>query len=387
VADGTDGSSGGVRAVQFTEVIVEIPARPYTIHVGPTALDHIGDLVSPPAPGQAAGIVADETTDALFGARVAAGLERAGWRLRRVTVFPGEASKTLATATELYAQLADAGLDRASAVFALGGGVVGDLAGFVAATYLRGIDFVVVPTTLLAQVDSSVGGKVGVDLPQAKNLVGAFHQPRAVIIDPETLATLPSREFAGGLAEVVKHAAIADADLFGALEENADHVKAREPALLADIVAANCRIKASVVSRDPEERTGLRAVLNYGHTIGHALERGASAWGLLHGEAVAIGMIAEAAVATRLGLASAEVAPRLEGLLGRLGVPTSVPKATVNLDLARRALRADKKIVRGDLTLPVVPAIGSVELTTAVSVDALVGEMEGLVHGTARGEE
>jgi 3-dehydroquinate synthase len=320
-------------------------------------------------------VIADETTGRLFGPHVLAGLEAAGWRPCLLTVPPGEGSKTLAVASDLYGRLADCGLDRASTVFALGGGVVGDLGGFVAATYLRGIDFVTLPTTLLAQVDSSVGGKVGVDLPCAKNLVGAFHQPRAVVIDPETLASLPEREYGAGLAEVVKHAAIADAGLFEQLSRDADRVRQRDPALMTDIVAANCRIKARVVVRDPEERTGVRAVLNFGHTLGHALERGAAGWGLLHGEAVAVGMVAEARVAARLRLSESQVPVQLAELLGRLGVPTQAPPGGVDVACALRALRADKKIVRGSLKLPVVPRIGEATLSEAVSVDELAGEL------------
>ncbi|MBM3502058.1 MAG: 3-dehydroquinate synthase, partial [Armatimonadetes bacterium] len=255
---------------------------------------------------------------------------------------------------------------------------VGDLAGFVAATYMRGIDFVTVPTTLLAQVDSSVGGKVGVDLPQAKNLVGAFHQPRAVLIDPRTLRSLPPRQLAAGLAEVVKHAAIADESLFELLGASAPSVLSGDSTLLADIVARNCEIKAAVVVGDPEERSGLRAVLNYGHTIGHAVERGAAAWGVLHGEAVALGMVGESRVAARRGLSASDVPTRVEALLEALHVPTGLADAALDLDLARRALRSDKKIVGGRLSLPVVPRVGCVELTDAVPVDELLSEIEAL---------
>jgi 3-dehydroquinate synthase len=323
-------------------------------------------------------VVADETTDALFGQRVAQSLGSGGWRCHRLAVPPGEASKTLAIAGDLWGELAEVGLDRGSTVFALGGGVIGDLVGFVAAAYMRGIDFITVPTTLLAQVDSSVGGKVGVDLPRAKNLVGAFHQPRAVVIDPDTLASLPDRHFAAGLGEVVKHAAIADAELFETLDREAQRVLSREPSLLADVVARNCEIKASVVSRDPQERSGLRAVLNYGHTIGHAVERGAGAWALLHGEAVAVGMIAEARLAARLGLSDSAAPAQLEALLERLGAVTSVRGADLDLELAVRALKTDKKIVGGTLALPVVPVVGSVTMTSAVPVDELVREVERL---------
>jgi len=366
--------------VALRSVVVELPIRPYTIHIGPRALARAGTLAPPSRDGQAAAIVADETTGQLFGAELLAGLREGGWRPQLVTVPPGEASKTLGVAGPLWGRLADLGLDRGSAVFALGGGVVGDLAGFVAATYMRGIDFITVPTTLLAQVDSSVGGKVGVDLPQAKNLVGAFHQPRAVLIDPGTLASLPERQFVAGLAEVVKHAAIADGGLFEDLARSAERVLTRDPDLLAGIIARNCAIKASVVARDPEERTGLRAVLNYGHTIGHAVERGAAAWGVLHGEAVAVGMVAESRVAARLGLSRADVPERLRTLLEALHVPTDVARSEIDVDLARRALKADKKIVGGTLALPVVPELGRAELTTAVPTDELVSEVEDLLR-------
>jgi len=232
-----------------------------------------------------------------------------------------------------------------------------------------------VPTTLLAQVDSSVGGKVGVDLPQAKNLAGAFHQPRAVLIDPSTLRTLPDRQFRAGLGEVVKHAAIADAGLFGELESAAGEVLARDLDRLTAVVARNCEIKAAVVTQDPEERSGVRAVLNYGHTIGHAIERGAVRWGVLHGEAVAVGMVAESRLAAARGLGGEDVARRLPELLQALRVPVAVARHEIDLDLALRALHADKKIVGGALRLPVVPAVGRVELTDALSAHDLAGEL------------
>ena len=365
--------------MHLMRVPVDVPGAEYVVHVGEGALRYVGRIVPPPGPGQTAAVVADDTTAGLFGDPVVGALAEADWRPRLVAVRTGEASKTLETAACLYERLAEGGIDRGSAVFALGGGVVGDLAGFVAATYLRGVAFVPLPTTLLAQVDSSVGGKVGVDLPRAKNLVGAFHQPAAVVADPTTLRTLPRREVAAGMAEVVKHAAIADAALFCELEERAADVQALDMALLTRIVAGNCRIKASVVARDPLERGGLRATLNYGHTIGHALERAAASWSLLHGEAVALGMVAEAKAVARLGLTGSEVGERLAAFLAALGLPLSVPRGGVDLDAAQAALAVDKKIVRGGLTLPLVPRIGSVELRMDVPVAALAEELHGLL--------
>ena len=362
------------------EVSVNVPGAAYVVTLGEGALDRIGELVAPPATGQRAAVVADGTTAALFGARVTASLAGAGWQPHLVTVPPGEASKTLRSAERLYEECAAAGLDRGSTVFALGGGVVGDLAGFVAATYLRGIALVQVPTTLLAQVDSSVGGKVGVDLPRAKNLVGAFHQPVAVIADPATLCSLPPRELAAGLAEVVKHAAIADAELFRQIETQAPALLALDLGVLTEIVACNCRIKASVVALDPLERSGLRAVLNYGHTIGHAIERAAASWGVLHGEAVAVGMVAEAKMAAELGLSGSAVADRLGALLSTLGLPIAAPRERIEVERAESALRSDKKIVGGRLALPVVSEIGRAELIRDVPVEALLRGLHGALR-------
>lgn len=354
---------------------MNIPGAPYAVHIVPGGLDLVGEIVPPPEAGQSAVVIADDTTADLFGHRVTETLEQAGWRPRLVTVPPGEDSKQLAIAGPIYEELAEAKIDRASTVFALGGGVVGDLAGFVAATYLRGIPFVPLPTTLLAQVDSSVGGKVAVDLSRGKNLVGAFHQPRAVVADPETLHSLDKRQLSAGMAEVVKHAAIADGALFDALENHAERLLDLEPSRLADVVATNCRIKAAIVTQDPEEHTGMRAVLNYGHTVGHAIERAAAGWQVLHGEAVAVGMVAEARAAIALGLSHPETSGRLAALLGRLALPTSLAANQVDVEVAEAALRSDKKVVRGYLASPVVPEIGTVEVTDRLPIEGLIAAM------------
>jgi 3-dehydroquinate synthase len=277
---------------------------------------------------------------------------------------PGEATKSLASASRLYDELVSLKADRHTAVVAVGGGVIGDLAGFVAATYARGVPLVVVPTTLLGQVDSSVGGKVGVNHPGAKNIIGAFHQPACVWIDTGTLRSLPDRELRCGLAEVVKYGVILDGAFFEELEGRVEAILGRGHQALRRIVARSCELKASVVSQDEREETGLRAVLNFGHTIGHAIEAVAGYDGpYQHGEAVAVGMVAEARLAERLGWIGPEVVGRIEGLLERLGLPTKAP----GLDSARliEAMGRDKKN-RGGRTRFVLPrSIGRVELTDA----------------------
>ena len=275
----------------------------------------------------------------------------------------GEASKTLDTCAAIYARLAALGASRDATLVALGGGVVGDVAGFVAATWMRGIAFVQVPTSLLAMVDSSVGGKTGVDLAEGKNLVGAFHQPVAVLADVETLATLPRRELVAGCAEVVKYGAIGDARWFGRLADLVDAVLGREPGALVEVVAECCRHKAGIVARD-EREAGERALLNFGHTFGHALET-ASGWRLLHGEAVAIGMVCAARLSARLGLASEGDANLLATLLARYGLPVAIP-AELDPDVLLGHMRLDKKALGGRLRLVLWRGIGRAELVADV---------------------
>jgi 3-dehydroquinate synthase len=286
-------------------------------------------------------------------------LKDAGLRARRFDVPDGERTKSLTQAGRLYDALLDAGADRGSAIVALGGGVVGDLAGFVAATLLRGIPVVQVPTSLLAMVDSSVGGKTGVNVKRGKNLVGAFHQPRLVWIDAATLATLPPRQLRAGLAEVVKHAAIRDAGLFARLEAEAESLgEVAEPARWVPILARNCAIKAAVVEAD-EREAGVRMLLNFGHTLGHAVEALARYRGVLHGEAVAMGMAYAARHSERLGLAEAGTAARLVALLERLGLPTALPPHPRKAYL--EALAVDKKKRDSRIHFVALRAIGSAE--------------------------
>src|SRR5215216_6261011 len=271
-------------------VNVSLGQRSYAILIRPKLLTELGRECQKLGLGTRCAIITDGNVARHYSADVQKTLRRAGFDPALVTVPPGEKSKTLRGVESCFDKLAAHRLERKSFVIALGGGVVGDLAGFVAATYLRGIPFVQVPTTLLAQVDSSVGGKVGVNLKAGKNLVGAFHQPRLVLCDLQTLRTLPSREFRAGLAEVIKYGIIYDAALFQTLERQMSKLLKQQPAALAQIVARCCEIKAEVVSQD-ETESGLRAILNFGHTIGHALEAISGYGKFLHGEAISIGQV------------------------------------------------------------------------------------------------
>jgi 3-dehydroquinate synthase len=289
-----------------------------------------------------------------------------------VTCLPaGEAAKSLEGFAELMRELADFGATRDACVFALGGGVVGDLAGFAAACWMRGIDVVQLPTTLLAMVDSSVGGKTAVDLPQGKNLVGAFHPPRAVLADTAALRTLPERELRAGLAEVVKYGAIRDAAFLDWLDDNADALLARDDAVLAEAIARSCRHKAGIVERDPFEH-GERALLNFGHTFAHAIEAEQGYDGLNHGEAVAVGMVLAARLSTAAGLAPAADGERLAALLDRFGLPTALPpRLDAGALLAR--MRLDKKAAADGLRFVLWDGVGAARVVTGVPDAAVLG--------------
>src|SRR3990172_5024478 len=298
---------------------VNLGNRSYDIHVGANLLPQVGDLIRPLTLSRHVGLVTHPDLATRYGPIVAESLRRGGHEVSLLTVPPGEESKSLEQAGRLCRELVGARLDRGSALCGLGGGVIGDLAGFVAATLYRGVPFINLPTTLLAQVDSSLGGKTGVNLPEGKNLVGAFHQPRLVVADVLTLRTLPEREFRSGLAEVVKHGMIADPELFGTLEERADRILARDPDFLRVIVTRSCAIKAKVVEAD-EQETGLRAMLNFGHTVGHALEAALGYGSITHGEAVAYGMLVAATLSVRRGLCPEGDVGGLRALLERFGL-------------------------------------------------------------------
>jgi 3-dehydroquinate synthase len=303
-------------------------------------------------------VVTDENVEP-HAAAIAGALQTAGLPSLVATIAPGESQKNLDTAALLYDQLAAKNADRKAVVVAVGGGVVGDLAGFVAATYNRGLRLFMVPTTLLSMVDSAVGGKTGVNLPAGKNLVGAFHQPSGVWINPAYLDTLPDREFRSGLAEVVKYGVILDAEFFAWQEANVGPILARDPAALQHVVGRSCRLKADVVEKDELELTGLRAVLNYGHTLGHAYEAvgGYGTW--LHGEAIAAGMADESRLAERLGRISPDVTARQVRLLEAFGLPTAGKREWPAADLLA-VMRRDKKASAGQLRFVLPTRIGHV---------------------------
>lgn len=314
--------------------------------------------------GEGAGalIVSDHHVDPLYGDALQAVLSDNGFRCARAVIPAGEASKSLVQAGTLFEKALDAQLDRGSLIVALGGGVVGDLAGFVAATWLRGVKLLQVPTSLLAMVDSSVGGKTAVNLPRGKNLVGVFYQPVQVAVNLDTLDTLPVREYRSGLAEVVKYGVIRDRPFLDWLETHVDALLARDPVVLQRVVARCCEIKAEVVGRD-ERESGLRAILNYGHTLGHALETVGGYGALLHGEAVSLGMVYAGLVSARVrGLPSAEAA-RVTALMERLGLPVRLaggPVAAATWARVREAMSADKKARRSVPALVLADRLGSV---------------------------
>jgi 3-dehydroquinate synthase len=321
---------------------VELGAHAHPVHVGAGILDRLGELAVAAGlkPGRAA-LLTDANVARLYGERARAALAKAGFTPVIIEVAPGEASKSLQTLATVYDRMTDAELDRSDTLFALGGGVPGDLGGLAAATYLRGIAIVQVPTTVVAQVDSALGGKTAINHPRAKNLIGAFYQPRLIVADVAALATLPEREFREGLAEVIKYGTIMDAPMVADLERGIDAMLARDAAALEAMVARSLRHKAAVVAAD-ERESGLRKTLNFGHTIGHALEASAGYGTYLHGEAVAIGMAVAAELSRAYaGLAKEECA-RLIKLIARAGLPTALPPKWRG-DAFLGAVRLDKK--------------------------------------------
>lgn len=353
--------------MELNRVRVELGERSYDILIGGGLLARAGELLQPLGLGKRGVIITDANVRKAYGATLRRALKRAGFETQFLTVPAGEESKSLRQANRLFGKLPALGLDRQSFVIALGGGVVGDLAGFVAATYLRGLALVQVPTSLLAQVDSSVGGKTGVNLPQGKNLVGAFYQPRLVIADTDTLKSLPGRELRAGFAEVIKHAAIRDADFFAWLEREHKRVLSLEPDAVAHVVRRCCEIKAEVVSAD-ERESGLRAILNFGHTIAHAMEALTDYVGLLHGEAIAMGMVCASYLSVRrAGMTSAEAA-RLRSLLESVGLPVRLGD---NYELPElfEAMRLDKKALAGKLRFVLLKRLGEAVVSDAVTDD------------------
>ena len=354
-----------------TRTVTVAGERPYGIHIGPGLLADGAALAAPVRGGQAL-IVSDDTVAPLYADLLEIALRGARPELSvaRFILPAGEASKTLDGFSRAIDALAALGARRDACVFALGGGVVGDLAGFAAACWMRGIDCVQLPTTLLAMVDSSVGGKTAVDLAQGKNLVGAFHPPRAGFADTAALRTLPARELRAGLAEVVKYGAIADAPFLDWLDANAGGLVAGDDDALAEAIARSCAHKAAIVERDPFEQ-GERALLNFGHTFGHAIETAQGYGGLNHGEAVAVGMVLAARLSERLGLAPAAHGDRLRALLQRFGLPVALPPGP---DPARllELMRLDKKARAGGLRFIGWEATGRARMLADVPEQAVL---------------
>ncbi len=346
-------------AARAKVVRVSLGKRSYPIRIGSGGLEGLGEEVVRRTGASQVALVTVPEVGRRYAAPVMRSLRQAGLRVDKLEVPDGDASKSLACLGRLYDALLDLGLDRSSALIALGGGAVGDLTGFAAATYLRGIQFVQIPTTILAMVDASIGGKTAVNLPQGKNLVGAFHQPSLVWLDLAFLSSLPVRQRAAGMAEVVKVGAIWDARFFARLERDAERLMGLEPAALVPALERACRIKAEVVSRDEREESGLRELLNFGHTLAHALEAVAGYRKILHGEAVSIGMVHAARISERLSLAPAGTRERLESLLVRLGLPVRIPKDDRRAHLA--ALQVDKKKEGRKIRYVVLRGIGQAE--------------------------
>ncbi len=337
---------------------VQLGHRSYDIIVTSGSLNGVGTFARTRTQGNAALIVTDENAR-VYAAPIQASLTAAGFRTAVTIRSAGEAQKSLANAAQLYDSLIDLPADRRTLVVAVGGGVIGDVAGFVAATYARGIPLLMVPTTLLAMVDSSVGGKVGVNHPRAKNMIGAFHQPIGVFIDIATLNTLPEREFRSGLAEVVKYGVILDAPFFDYLEKNADSILQREPAALQRIILRSCELKAMIVEKDEYETTDIRAKLNYGHTFAHAFETAAGYGNWLHGEAVAAGMVCASSLAERRSLIGRDLTERQIRLLQKFSLPIA-PLKDWPIDDLLATMRKDKKTVAGRLRFILPTKLGDV---------------------------
>ncbi len=334
---------------------VNLAENSYDILTGSGLLSSLGQRCADVGLGSRVAVITNPVVNALYGGIARRSLAEAGFTAAVIEIPDGEEYKNATTLSAVYDALIENGLDRKSFIVALGGGVVGDLAGFAAATYLRGIPFVQVPTTLLAQVDSSVGGKTAIDHPRGKNLIGAFYQPRLVLIDVETLTTLPDREYRAGLAEVIKYGAALDLPFFVYLEEHTEDIIARDKGCLESVISRCCEIKAHVVELD-EKESGLRAVLNYGHTLGHAFETMAGYRELVHGEAVALGMVLAARISAALGHCAAADVERITTLITRLGLQT-LPPGYVRTRLLE-AVVTDKKSRNGTISFICNQGIG-----------------------------
>ncbi|NWF77857.1 MAG: 3-dehydroquinate synthase [Chloroflexi bacterium] len=344
---------------------VETATQSYPVFVGYGLLDKLGEKMKKAALSGTATIISDENVFSIYGSKVEGTLKDTGFAVNSFVVPPGEEAKSMDYAVKIYDFLVEHRAERDDIIIALGGGMVGDLAGFVAATFLRGMPWVQVPTSLVAMVDASIGGKVGVNHPEGKNLIGAFYQPNLVLADPQTLTTLPQRELISGWAEVIKHGLILDEEFVQFLESNVNKLTKLEPGLLTRAIARSAAIKAQVVSQDEKEREGKRTILNYGHTIAHGLEAATQYKRFLHGEAVAIGMMGAARLSQRLGLLPSAAVERQQALLQKFGLPTSLRAEAASPDLSGRGRK------RGNLKLSLAGVTRAMELDKKVKGKAI----------------
>lgn len=356
-------------------VKVDLPNKSYPIHVGSGLLQEVASFVEPLQPKGKIAIITDTNVGPLHLAKVEESLRSAGRTYSTHLVPAGEASKSLEVVGKLCSELIQMGHDRSSCVIALGGGVIGDLAGFVAAIFYRGIPVIQLPTTIVSQVDSSAGGKTGVNAPEGKNLIGSFHQPSLVLVDPETLLTLPDREFREGFAEVIKHAAIRDLGMFPDLERLDPSQRIVPPQLLAQ----NLAIKARIVEEDELETTGTRALLNFGHTIGHGIEASVPYGTLLHGEAIALGLRAELFLSEKFGGLPPSESQRVLHLLAKFGLPLQLSSEISTDQIVEKMLR-DKKFSNGDRKIVILEALGQAKVTSDISLEEMRESIEHLRH-------
>jgi shikimate kinase/3-dehydroquinate synthase len=372
-------SGSQLKANDDIACLVETATQSYPIFVGYGLLDKLGEKMKKAALSGTATVISDENIFSLYGSKVGGIIKDAGFAVNSFIVPPGEETKSMDYAIKVYDFLVEHRAERDDIIIALGGGMVGDLAGFVAATFLRGMPWVQVPTSLVAMVDASIGGKVGVNHPEGKNLIGAFYQPNLVLADPQTLTTLPQRELTSGWAEVIKHGLISDREFFEFLESNVSRLIKLEPELLTRAIARSAAIKAQVVSQDEKEREGKRTILNYGHTIAHGLEAATQYKRFLHGEAVAIGIVGAAKLSQRLGLLPSAAVERQQAILQKFGLPTVF--SGLDLTEITRAMELDKKTKGKAIRWVLLQDIGKVVISIDVpqrDVLAVLKELAGL---------
>ena len=357
-------STNWLRPGAMKKVKVTLGSNSYQVHIGSGILAQAGQHLREEGFSDSLVIITNPVVEGLYGDTLKQNLTRDGFRVTVLQVPDGEEQKSLETAGRLYHELTSCYAERTTPILALGGGVIGDLAGFVAATYLRGVPLIQIPTTLLAQVDSSIGGKVAIDHGQLKNMIGAFYQPRLVISDIDTLKTLDARILTDGLAEVIKYGVIWDEGLLSYIEENLDKIKSLDSGALEEIVLRSAEIKAEVVEQD-EKDLGLRAILNYGHTVGHAIES-VSDFKVEHGAAVAMGMLAAARISNKMGVLNKAELLRLQSLIERAGLSTAMPKLEIKEML--QAITHDKKVLEGKVRFILPQSLGKVFITDEVSL-------------------